>query len=216
MATGYSNSRDVARNSQRRQEVMDAAAAAFARHGYHGASTRAIADELGIKVASLYFHIASKEEALGEICLTGMRCIFDYLTDAIDQSKDLAGMIRLFFRNQFDGFQSNADYLGVFVREARHLSPEVRAQLTEVNRAYLRTLDGALAEAKVRGELAAHIDPRQARFVLIGTMRNLGQLHAEKRTRDLAGVVSGWVEILVRGMVSNYVPPESCIFADLI
>lgn len=215
MATDPSTPRDAARNSQRRKEVMDAAAAAFARHGYHGASTRAIADELGIKVASLYFHIASKEEALGEICLTGMRYIFDELADAIARSSDLAGMVRLFFRNQYEDYQTHGDYLSVFVREARHLSPEVRAQLTEVNRAYLRTLDGALTEAKVRGEMLASVEPRQVRFVLIGTMRNLGQLYTEKRTTDLPGVVSGWVEILIRGMVANYAAPETSIFADL-
>src|SRR5512145_134581 len=84
------------KHSARRQEAIDAAAAVFARVGYHGASTRAIAETLGIKVASLYFHIGSKEDALAEICLLGMQRSLGYLYEA-SQKATLSEQIRHFF-----------------------------------------------------------------------------------------------------------------------
>ena len=49
---------------RRASEVLDAAAKVFARRGYHGAATQDIADVLGIRQASLYYYIPSKEVAL--------------------------------------------------------------------------------------------------------------------------------------------------------
>jgi AcrR family transcriptional regulator len=196
------------RNSQRRQAVLDAAAAAFARQGYHGASTRSIADELGLKVASLYFHIASKEEALGEICLTGSRRNCSYLNKAMEEPGDLAAVIRRYFRIQLQDFMINADYVGTYAREARHLSPAAREKISEVNREYIRTLDNLFEHARRRGELAEGLDPRQARFVMIGAVRAFGMLFAEGRLDTSDTVVAGWLEVLVRGMVRNYTPPK--------
>ena len=45
----------------RYREVLDAAAIAFAENGYLGASTRDIAERLGIRAASLYYYLPSKE-----------------------------------------------------------------------------------------------------------------------------------------------------------
>jgi AcrR family transcriptional regulator len=196
------------RNSQRRQAVLDAAAAAFARHGYHGASTRSIADELGLKVASLYFHIASKEEALGEICLTGSRRNLHYLNKAMELPGDLAAVIRRYFNIQLQDFTINADYVGTYAREARHLSPVAREKIAEVNREFIRTLDNLFEQARIRGELAEGLDARQARFVMIGAVRAFGLLFAEGRLDRSDNVVAGWLEVLVRGMVRNYTPPR--------
>lgn len=50
-----------------RDQILDAAAALFAEHGYAGTSTRAIAERVGIRQASLYYHFAGKDEILLEL-----------------------------------------------------------------------------------------------------------------------------------------------------
>ena len=44
-----------------RDEILDAAAALFAERGYAGTTTRAIAERVGIRQASLYHHFAGKD-----------------------------------------------------------------------------------------------------------------------------------------------------------
>ena len=53
---------------RRAPEIIDAAARVFAERGYHGATTQAIADVLGIRQASLYYYFSSKEAALELVC----------------------------------------------------------------------------------------------------------------------------------------------------
>lgn len=47
-----------------RDQILDAAAEMFSEHGYDGASTRKIAEAVGVKQASLYYHFARKEDIL--------------------------------------------------------------------------------------------------------------------------------------------------------
>jgi AcrR family transcriptional regulator len=52
--------------------IVDAAANVFAERGYHGTSTQAIADVLGLRQASLYYYFPSKEAALALVCERGV------------------------------------------------------------------------------------------------------------------------------------------------
>jgi AcrR family transcriptional regulator len=56
-----------------REQILDAAAALFAEHGYAGTSTRAIAERVGVRQASLYYHFAGKDEILLELLETSVR-----------------------------------------------------------------------------------------------------------------------------------------------
>ena len=47
-----------------RAEILDAAAELFTEHGYANTSTRAIADAVGMRQASLYHHFATKDDIL--------------------------------------------------------------------------------------------------------------------------------------------------------
>jgi len=50
-----------------REEILDAAAELFTSRGYAATSTRMIADAVGVRQASLYYHFSSKEELLEEL-----------------------------------------------------------------------------------------------------------------------------------------------------
>lgn len=55
------------RAERRRQEIMEAAARVFARHGYERATTREIAGEAGISEGTIYNYFASKQQLLLEL-----------------------------------------------------------------------------------------------------------------------------------------------------
>lgn len=58
---------NAARKRERiREEILDAAVREFARNGVRGASMQAIADEIGISKAKLYYYVASKEDLYEE------------------------------------------------------------------------------------------------------------------------------------------------------
>jgi len=53
--------------SERKAELLQAAAALFGRQGYHGTTVRDVARELDLQGGSLYAHIKTKEDLLWEI-----------------------------------------------------------------------------------------------------------------------------------------------------
>ncbi|MFT4083839.1 MAG: helix-turn-helix domain-containing protein [Nocardioides sp.] len=60
-----------------REEILQAAAGLFVEHGFAGTSTRSIAERVGIRQASLYYHFAGKDEILVELLRTSVRPTLD-------------------------------------------------------------------------------------------------------------------------------------------
>jgi AcrR family transcriptional regulator len=187
-------------NSPRRQQVIDAAAAIFSRMGFHGASTRAIADMLGMKVASLYFHIESKDDALEEICVLGTQRTKGYLEQALDEHDELADRIRRFFGLLREDYVANADYVNVSIHEGRYLTANAKARLAAVSRAFRNELDAMLEAAARAGELHPGITPRQARFMVIATMRSSSELYTRGNIRDFDNIMQAWAEAIIRAL----------------
>lgn len=188
------------KHTARRQQAIDAAAAIFARVGYQGASTRAIASALGIKVASLYFHIGSKEDALAEICLLGMQRSLGYLEEA-SQKDTLSEQIRHFFECQCEDHIQHADYVAVSTRERNHLSEPVQIRIREMTRLFRATIDKMFERASERGELNPDLTPRHCRFIMIGTLRGISEMYMSGVDFSKNDIMDKWIEALIRGMV---------------
>ncbi|MFG2129399.1 TetR/AcrR family transcriptional regulator [Streptomyces sp. NPDC048751] len=56
-----------------REQILDAAGALFVERGIASTSTRMIAERVGIRQASIYYHFATKEEILAELLATSVR-----------------------------------------------------------------------------------------------------------------------------------------------
>ncbi|MCV7225006.1 TetR/AcrR family transcriptional regulator [Mycolicibacterium komossense] len=67
-----------------REEILDAAAELFTNQGYASTSTRAIADAVGVRQASLYHHFATKDDILDAL-----------LAGTVDAPLKLAGELLL-------------------------------------------------------------------------------------------------------------------------
>ncbi|MFF1830515.1 TetR/AcrR family transcriptional regulator [Paenarthrobacter sp. NPDC058040] len=69
-----------------REQILDAAAALFATNGFSATSTRAIAERVGIRQASLYYHFATKEDILDELLTASVR-------PGLDAVRHLEGLV---------------------------------------------------------------------------------------------------------------------------
>lgn len=83
-----------------RDEILEVAAKLFTEQGYTDTTTRQIAQTVGIKQASLYYHFADKNSILGSL-LTGTVEPAVRFADWLD-NQDLAPAIRLYTLARFD------------------------------------------------------------------------------------------------------------------
>src|SRR3954452_6649930 len=110
----------------RRQQIDNTASALFRERGYAGTSVRDIARALDIQGASLYAHVASKEDVLWSIvddAASAFEAAADTAvkdapaTDAVDR---LAALVEA----HVEVVTADPERSSVFVTEWRHLSPD--------------------------------------------------------------------------------------------
>ncbi|MBB2900414.1 AcrR family transcriptional regulator [Kineococcus radiotolerans] len=131
-----------------RQEILDAAAALFGESGYAATSTRAIAERVGIRQASLYYHFAGKDEILRELLEASVRPTLDVADALRSAAADPAAALHALV--VVDVGTLLAGPLGV---AALYVAPEVRQPRFEVFRDHRRRL------LAVYADLAADLVP---------------------------------------------------------
>ncbi|TDC77172.1 TetR/AcrR family transcriptional regulator [Micromonospora sp. KC606] len=85
-----------------REEILDAAAELFAQRGYAATSTRLIAETVGIRQASLYYHFANKEQILAELLEATVRPSLAYAGELADTDLEPAAALRELVRYDVD------------------------------------------------------------------------------------------------------------------
>jgi AcrR family transcriptional regulator len=81
------------RPRNRKEQLTEAAAELFRRHGYHGVSVNDIAEAAGVTGPAVYRHFRGKQDVLAHVLLSGMD-IFGLVTDeALAQENPLPALV---------------------------------------------------------------------------------------------------------------------------
>jgi AcrR family transcriptional regulator len=122
-------SRATGGGSPTAQAINAAAIDLFFKHGYEAATLRDVADRVGLKVASLYNYISSKQELLFGI----MSCVMDDLLREVEQAVvdqvDPVERLRAAVRSHVVFHASRTKEVFIGNSELRSLSPKNRAQI---------------------------------------------------------------------------------------
>jgi len=157
-----------------RDRIMDEAATLFLRHGYEGTSLRQLADVVGMKAGSLYYHFASKDELLTEILRRGidvMQVAFDAAEAATDDDSP-ARRVGVHVRAHLAALFENGPYTAAHVMTFRTSPEVVRSAVVPLRDAYEGRWSHLLADLQRTGTVRADIDLNIARLALFGAMNS--------------------------------------------
>jgi len=152
----------------RRRQIEAVASSLFREQGYAGTSVRDIARGLAIQGASLYAHVASKEDVLWAI----VRRAADQFEAAADEAaratSDAPAPERLeaLVRAHVGVLTDDVGQASVFVREWRSLSTERRARMGARRDAYESRWRALIAEGSRAGAFAPADPPLAATYLL--------------------------------------------------
>jgi TetR/AcrR family transcriptional regulator, cholesterol catabolism regulator len=196
----------LVRNSKplrRSEEIIDAAARVFAERGYHGTSTQAIADVLGMRQASLYYYFTSKEAALEAVCLRGTDGFVE-AAEAVVKSKGapLEKLARLIAAH-LAPIETRQDYVKVFINERRYLPAASRRRLGRKTRAIERSFEHVIRAGIADGSIVRGTDARLAMLAVLGMCNAVINWRPSDQGKDTGRIAAQFAKLIANGLATN-------------
>lgn len=109
-----------------KDEILDAAAQIIREKGFHGTSMQDIAAAVDLRKASLYHHVASKQEILVELLDKALDLLIQQMEAVAAQEIPPEEKFQLAMRAYINIMAENPDLSAVLLLEHRSLEPEFR------------------------------------------------------------------------------------------
>jgi AcrR family transcriptional regulator len=188
------------RYEKQRREAIKAAAAVFSDKGFHGASTKDIAERLGIKQGSLYYYFKSKEEALGEVCLFGLEDYVRRMEKIASSDQPFEAKLMATITSHLASYREKNEAFKVYNHERLYLPENKRTLLKELGSRYRRMLEG-IFEAGIRDRVIRDsIDCHFAALAIIGICNAWGDHIVRDDDLDTFDIIQKIMDLLLNGL----------------
>jgi AcrR family transcriptional regulator len=189
----------------RRREIDEVASELFHANGYAATSVRDIARALDIQGASLYAHVASKEDLLWSIVdqaatafeQAAERSLADTVSD--DPVERLAAIVEA----HVETVTADPERASVFVTEWRHLSGDRRDAIGRRRDAYERKVRDLIAEGQSIGAFAP-VDPSLAATFLLTALNGIATWYRPDGRLSADRIADHYVELALRSLSEDH------------
>ncbi len=152
-----------------RHRLLGIAADLFRRKGFAQATTRELAELLGLKKASLYHYVSSKQELLYGICIESLHTMSVEVRGAIDGAAPATRMLAAIRAHVETACRDQAMHT-VMLIELRALAPDRYIEVVDARSAYERQLRALLADEQQAGRLRGDVDCRYLTLMLLNLL----------------------------------------------
>jgi len=149
--------------------VLATSAQLFRRKGYAESTTRELAEMLGIRKASLYHHISSKEDLLYQICVQSLTQMTDEVLKARSETNPL-GRLRAMIKAHIIQVTGARELHAVMLTEMRGLTPEHLVEVVALRDQYEAVLRESIQESQARGLIRKDIDDKYLTLSLLNLL----------------------------------------------
>jgi len=182
----------------RKEEIIQTSAILFEKKGFSAVTMRDIAKAMGIKAASLYNHIKSKQEILSEIIISlaeqfteQMKIIKNSNDSSIDKLKQIVALhVNITSNNQFGMASLNNDWM--------HLEAELEYYL-KLRRNYENDFRSIIEKGIEHDELV-NGNSEVMLFSMLSTLRSLYIWLPKKEDLDIQKFTSELSLVLINGI----------------
>jgi AcrR family transcriptional regulator len=190
---------DNRRYDQQKQQAIRAAAAVFAEKGYHGASTRDIAERMGIQQGSLYYYFKSKQDALSEVCLFGIEDYVERMQVIAAAEQPFEAAILATITSHLTSYRERNEALKVHNDERLYLPEEKRATLKKLGSRYRQQLEDIFDKGVRSGALRDTVDCHFAAQAVIGMCNAWGERIVRDPELDLFDIIQKCTDLILNG-----------------
>lgn len=153
-----------------RANLVDAAVEVFAVKGYAAATVQEVADRVGVRKASLYKHIDSKEDLLFWILDAAHEQTTALMASVAELDLQPLESLHEYLRRHVVWYLDNVPLLTVFFREWSAVTGERADLVLERRRGYDRYIRDLITACQAAGVADPGLDPRYASFYVLGAI----------------------------------------------
>ncbi|MAT50431.1 MAG: hypothetical protein CMK32_04515 [Porticoccaceae bacterium] len=184
---------------QKRERAIRAAATVFAEKGYHGATTKDIAERLGIRQGSLYYYFRSKEEALEEVCILALRDYVGRMENITHSNKTFADKILDVVHSHLNSYRDDNEALKVHNDQRLYLPEERRERIKRDGSHYRKMLEDLFRAEIAKGAIPQNIDAQFAAQSVIGLCNSWGALLVRDDDIDMERLAERCSDLILNG-----------------
>jgi TetR/AcrR family transcriptional regulator, cholesterol catabolism regulator len=151
-------------------EIVAAAAKVFRTKGYHAATVRDIAEEVGILKGSLYHHFESKEALLYLVVKEPIAQMFQTMGEIAATDGSATEKLRRAILAHLQAFDRHYPHLFVYLREREAVKRRFRELIGFSPKAYERLWQQIIRDGVENGEFRSDLDVRVASYGLLGML----------------------------------------------
>ena len=185
-----------------REDILDAAAQVIRKKGFNGASMADIAQACNLQKASLYHHVASKQEILLALLDRAIDMLTERIaplvTQPIPADEKLRGMIHTYLQLLAD----NADLASVLLFEHRSLEPKQHTRHIPNRDRFESLWRDVLSDGKKSGIFHCP-DPGLAARALLGTLNWTVTWYRSKGDLSIGQVADQYTDLLYHGLLAS-------------
>ncbi len=165
----------------RKEEIIASAAKLFLEKGYSAVTMRDLAQNLGIKAASLYNHIASKHEILATLIISVAEQFTVGMDKIMASDESVLKQVEAVITLHIDVTIKNQDALGSLNNDWMHLEGKALPYFEEMRNQYEDNFRTIITRGIASGEIADR-DPEILLFSVLSTLRTLYLWYPKKNS----------------------------------
>jgi TetR/AcrR family transcriptional regulator, cholesterol catabolism regulator len=194
----------VIETGSRRSEIVEVASGLFHANGYAATSVRDIARALDIQGASLYAHVASKEDVLWSI-VDSTATAFEHGADAAvgDASADPIDRLAALVEAHVETVTADPERASVFVTEWRHLSPDRRTVIAARRDTYEARFRDTIRDGIAVGEFR-QTDPDLAATFLLTALNGIATWYHPDGRLSADRIADHFVDLALRSLTEDH------------
>jgi len=192
----------------RRLQIDDVASSLFREHGYAATSVRQIARALDLQGASLYAHVASKEDVLWSIVDRTAARFEEADEEADDPSLPLPRRLARRIRAHVQVITGQPGAATVFVHEWRGLAGQRREAVLQRRDRYERRWRELIEQGIAEGAFAP-TDPAVAAAFLLASLNGIATWYRPDGRLSSVALADAYAELAVRTLAAPAADPEN-------
>lgn len=186
-------------NKSRKDIIVEEAATLIMEKGYVATTMRDLAGRVGIEAASLYNHIKSKEQILGEICFSLANKFTTEMTIIEVSNETSIEKIKKLIKLHVNVNTESASLASVMNDEWRHLSEPELSRFLALRESYENKFLIILNEGIINNEFR-EMDSKITLYSMLSSIRWLQHWYTNEREMSIENIQENLIKLLLQGI----------------